>query len=218
MPDTSLAEYRKKLHALLHNKDAGNAPKKSVNFHPPSHCPSSFSASSSSSSKERVRVDNRIEELEKSVDMKNRKIVELGKANMEKVQIIKQLNDKVRKLEIENSRKDARIKQLEKVILDLQNLQTQAMGDLTKKIEEELSDNLTFHSDVEDKHQFSIHNLENTKESTQNYTDLHLSTQQLLNLDLGDLVINPPSSVPKDYNLPYVHSDDSDLDQYLFEV
>lgn len=100
----------------------------------------------------------------------------------------------------------------------MQNLQTQAMGDLTKKIEEELSDNLTFHSDVEDKHQFSIHNLENTKESTQNYTDLHLSTQQLLNLDLGDLVINPPSSVPKDYNLPYVHSDDSDLDQYLFEV
>ncbi|ONH74331.1 hypothetical protein BOH78_2516 [Pichia kudriavzevii] len=150
--------------------------------------------------------------------MKNRKIVELGKANMEKVQIIKQLNDKVRKLEIENSRKDARIKQLEKVILDLQNLQTQAMGDLNKKIEEELSDNITFHSDVEDKHQFSIHNLENTKESTQNYTDLHLSTQQLLNLDLGDLVINPPSSVPKDYNLPYVHSDDSDLDQYLFEV
>lgn len=228
-----LAEYRKKLHSLLHN----NASTSSVsNLDTKSRRSVRFPTVDAG----RIgKYDQRITDLENSIDLKNKKIVVLSRANLEKVETIKLLNEKIGHLQRSCSEKDKRIEQLERVIIDMQKLtctnrhDTNVGNDLPSSLlppadsssESDSDSNSDFypHLDIDPGADSSVWRLNRPVNPANGEGEIALNTQQLLNLNLNDLAFDLnadlSSSLPnrKD-TLEYTTEIDSDCEHYLFDV
>lgn len=204
-PD-GLLEYRKKLHSLLHNKDPKERPRTTHTPPPPAAPTSKVRFPNLNNTPPKSDLQSKISTLENTIDLKNKKIVSLSKSNLSKVEIIKSLNMKINKLQNQNLEKDAKIEELQRIIVQMQSLTQNSDIEEEQEREEEVDTTADFDS------------------------DLHLDTQQLLNLDLQDLTFhqrNPPTSrhnsgvvsIPSAYNSNKMNDDlDDDLDEYLFEI
>jgi hypothetical protein len=210
-----LAEYRKKLHTLLHNNTNNpnsniNTKVKNVKFQ---------NLNTNVLNNESGKLNKKITELENTIEMKNKRIVLLSKANLEKVEVIKTLNEKIDHLQNLNNQKSSRIEQLEKIIVEMQNSYQEQVQQ--NQIEPTYDiDNLDF----DDTHDLNTTGnfLNKTTTTSRNSilgnnldNDIDLSTQHLLELDLNQLTFsNTGIGI---YNTSKQDTGDN-IESYLFEV
>lgn len=220
-----LAEYRKKLHTLLHNNTPASAQStsKNVKFQTTTYISPTDTIKPTNKTNDNVKLIKKIQELENVIDSKNKKIVILSKANLEKVETIKELNSKCKNLEGLNVQNNKRIEQLEKIIIDMQRSYTQHI-----KEEEEHQYNVINEDGDDDSVDEDADNIlaadydltknlisRTTSRNSNIDTEINLNTQQLLNLDINQLTIH--NSGVGIYNNA-LNEDGDDIDNYLFEV
>ena len=237
-PD-GLLQYRKKLHDLLHNNDSPASstptptatpnlqtrPKSSLRRQPPTK--STISGSTipkvgASVKFEEIKpkivdlkkkLEAKITDLENIIDMKNKKIVILSKSNLEKVEVIKNLNGKIKKLDTQSREKDSKIEELEKIIIKMQaiNRDQQRETELDRERhemerrldqrEDQLLDDEIFNISTSSRHNHSVEvndDAPHTLELADIDSDMNLNTQQLMDLDLRELTFHPKGTETSD--------------------
>lgn len=218
-----LAEYRKKLHTLLHTQSSSSSPQnpKNVKFLPTSFTPTTNTIKPIMKTNDNVKLTKKIQDLENTIDSKNKKIVILSKANLEKVEMIKDLNTKCKNLESLNHQNNKRIEQLEKIIIDMQKSYTQQI----QAEQQQPSNTVNVNDDDDDIDESDVLDVDfeltknlisRSTSTTSNFdTEINLNTQQLLNLDINQLTIH--NTGVGIYN-NVLNDEADDIDNYLFEV
>lgn len=246
----NLAEFRKNLHSLLHKNDNNNNHNSNNNkirrenneIH--LSIPTLESKTENNELLRKVRqLENKVIELEKIVELKNTKILNLSTTNVENIKKIQDLNSKISNLNNLNTSKDSQIDKLEKIIIKMQKLSAKDEIDNQHNYYEYETKKNNYYgnndkdSDDDDNKIYkeydmqvdpgiddnSTTNLLNSRDSQDFESDINLNTQQLLNLDLDRLTLKNVG--PTIYNSNKVgdsynndSDNDSELEEYLFPV
>lgn len=206
---SSLSDYRKKLHALLHDNSGYNndSDKSKPNQNQNQNQKLSMKIEDKYNINNEFDYNKENRKLNHYIELKDKKIKMLNKANSENLKLIKELNDKIENLENLNAEKDIRIQQLEGIVSDLEkNIKLNHLySDNFNKPDNDCNDYLTSNKDDE----------------TDSNLSIDLNTKQLMNLNINNLSFNDDNKSgiynSNKNNSKLVESDD-DFEEYLYSV